>query len=282
MDPRHPLRPAATPDGLPGEMLAAITAPVAPPEGLHPEGDARFAEMMARCPVDGLVLPWPVGHALAAATVASMARRGLVACADVWTEVGAVWPVEAGPAYVVRESAEGPVAGSPEATGAAHPSSHSVAPSGASGGAGLCRVLPEPFGPAWAVLAARALDGAGLLRTPYAEGGDADAPDRLASDAVAFLVAALTDAGLYARILGALLSTLGTPEPAVSRALRHNADDSTWTRGEAWRTHAPIPGLGPRGLHPVAALFLAWAGRPTPARGLPAGLSLPPVRPRRP
>lgn len=261
MDPRHPPRPAATPDGLPGEMLAPITAPLAP----------ELAAAMAACPVEGVVLPWPAGHTLAAATVSTMARAGQIACADVWTEVGAAVGVTSGLAYVVRHDPADAAPGD------------AVAPPSAPSGAGaLCRVLPEPFGPAWAVLAARALDGAGLLREPYtADAPDPDAPDGLAADAVAFLRAAMTDAGLYARIVGALLSTLGTPEGAESRALRCNADDSTWTRGEAWRTHAPLPAVGPRGLHPVAALFTAWAGRPTPARGLPVGLSLPPVRPRR-
>lgn len=276
MDPRYPLRAAATPDGLPGEMLGPITAPLAPAPA---EG----------CPVDGVVLPWPAGHALAAATVARMARRGFIACADVWMEVGDAVGVEAALAYVVR--AEDGAA--PYATGAAGPADAS----------GVCRVLPEPFGPAWAVLTARALDGAALLRTPYpdstpvwgpsaggapdgAAGGAAEdaadaPPDPLAADVARFLTAAQTDAGLYARILGALLSTLGTPDAHETRALSSNADDSAWTRGDGWRAHAPLPSIGPRGLHPVAALFLAYTGRPAPTQGLPLGLLLPPVRPRR-
>ena len=187
MDPRYPLRAAATPDGLPGEMLGPITAPLAPAPA-------------ERFPVDGVVLPCPAGHALAAATVARMARRGFIACADVWMEVGEAVGVEAALAYVVR--AEDGAA--PYATGAAGPADAS----------GVCRVLPEPFGPAWAVLTARALDGAALLRPPYpdstpvwgtsaggapdgAAGGAAEdaadaPPDPLAADVARFLTAAQT------------------------------------------------------------------------------------------
>lgn len=268
MDPRYPLRAAATPDGLPGEMLGPITAPLAP----------ALAES---CAVDGVVLPWPAGHALAATTVARMARRGFIACADVWMEVGDAVGVEAALAYVVRAE---DVAASP-----------AMGTAGGADASGVCRVLPEPFGPAWAVLTARALDGAGLLRTPYpdstpvwsgaADGSGEDAadapPDALAADVARFLAAAQTDAGLYARIIGALLSTLGTPDAHETRALNSNAADSAWTQGDGWRAHAPLPSIGPRGLHPVAALFLAYTGRPAPTQGLPLGLLLPPVRPRR-
>lgn len=351
MDPRHAPRADRAAEPLPGAMLAPLTAPVgdaageynpdtdpdapmprrAAPAPLHPGLAVTDDPTDPRC-VESRVLPWGDGLRVADAHLTRMARRGLIACADVWVEVGDAVGTESAPAYLVPVHADGthdvhepdidfdaatqdrtggPLGRTPDRQGplTAYPGPTTPVPAtGATQGAQhgarapgrYCRVMAEPFAPAWAVLAARALDLAGYLaRDP--EG------------VTAFLAAANSDAGLYGRVVAALVSTLGaggdratdergdmgafggrdvdgaTASRCVHAALRWAVDASTETRNGAWRRYVTpptryvsvaggVPVIVPVGAHPMVAVYLAHAAQRAAAQARKALPRLPPAR----
>lgn len=373
MDPRHTPRADRSAEPLPGSMLAPLTAPAGggaasgaydpatDPEAPLPRRHGGAAQPPAEGPgaprsittaplaaplavtddptdprcIESRVLHWPDGIRVAEAHLTRMARRGLIACADVWVEVGAAVGTESAPAYLVpvhadgtHEVHQGPEAGAggagaaepdidfdardraggpagrtpdrqgplvaypgpgvvpaPSATTPAHPTR--AATQGPQQGARVpgryCRVLAEPFAPAWAVLAARALDHAGHI-------------NRDPQGVTAFLAAAAGDAGLYGRVIAALVSTLGaggdraadstrdvgafagrdedaaSSSRCVHTAMRWAVDASEETRSGAWRRYVPqpsryasvaggVPVILPAGTHPVVAVYLAHAAQ---------------------
>lgn len=327
--------PAADPDApIPATRSASPGTPAPDPHGAaHGAVDTLPADT-----IESRVMSWGEGLRVAEEHLTRMARRGMIACADVWIEVGAAMPVETAPTYLVPVAADGahdthpdhatagtmpehpddvervggPAGRTPDTAGPltafpGHgPRPTGKGPSGASGRATHCRIMAEPFGPAWAVLAARALDQAGYLNAH---------PETV----TAFLAAADRDAGLYGRIVAALVSTLGaggdrdgdatrdvrgyagpyegTVHDAVvgSRclhaAMRWAVDASTETRDGAWRRHIPKPSryvsvaggppvVVPAGSHPVVGVYLAHAHTEARRKGIPGPGSAPPV-PRR-
>ena len=305
------------------------TAPLAAPlDGTDDPTDPGCIESRA--------LPWPEGLRVAEAHITRMARRGLIACADVWIEVGAAVGTESAPTYLVpvhadgthnvllpqehaepdidfdagdnRDRAGGYAEGTPgrDCPIRAHHGPGPHTPRGATQGGQegaraqgrYCRVMAEPFAPAWAVLAARALDHAGRLnRDPQ---GVTD-----------FLADAQTDAGLYGRVIAALISTLGvggdraedttrnvgafaggdeyaaSASRFVHAAMRWAVDASEETRSGAWRRYVSqparyvsvagvVPVIIPAGSHPVVAVYLTHAAQRAAAAARRALPRLPP------
>lgn len=331
-------------------MLAPLTAPAGGTGEYDPAmgPDAPISATRSAAPgapdpipadtIESRVMAWREGLAVAEEHLTRMARRGMIACADVWVEVGAAVAVETAPSYLVPVAADGaidtrpdpadtgtmpdhpddvervgsPAGRTPDTAGPLSafpghgPPRTGKGPPGAPGRATHCRVLSEPFGPAWAVLAARALDHAGYLNA---------SPETV----TAFLAAADRDAGLYGRIIAALVSTLGAggdrdgdatrdvrdytgPDAGtvydavvgsrcLHAAMRWAVDASTETRDGAWRRHITkpsryvsvaggLPVVVPAGSHPVVAVYLAHAHTEARRKGIPGPVPAPPI-PRR-